>query len=114
MTMQSLVAGLVISCIATIASASPFPEAKPDPVAQISVPSLGPSVPGFDDPIGTLTPPLPVLQPPTPAAPSPPFEGSDLKPKKIGYFWTGAGDKDHAGLKTLFVHHHAVIDEAAF
>jgi selenium-binding protein 1 len=26
---------------------------------------------------------------------SPPWEGSEIKPKKIGYFWTGAGDNQH-------------------
>lgn len=79
-----------------LALASPFPEANPE--AQISLPPLIPSVPGFTDPIAQNAPPLPVLQVPTPALESPPFQGSDIKPKKIGYFWTGAGDNQHKGI----------------
>lgn len=78
-----------------LALASPFPEAQPE--AQVSLPPLIPSVPGFAQPINQLSPPLPVLQVPTPALESPPFTGSDIKPKKIGYFWTGAGDNQHKG-----------------
>lgn len=88
---------LVLGYLAVSVLANPVPEAEPDPNPQVSVPPLIPSVPGFTDPIGTLAPPLPVLQVPTPAKPSPPFTGSDIKPKKIGYFWTAAGDNDHAG-----------------
>ena len=80
---------------AFIVSASPVAEAVPDP---LPLPPLIRSVHGFTDPIGTLAPPLPVLQVPTPAKASPPFTGSDIKPKKIGYFWTAAGDNDHAGI----------------
>jgi hypothetical protein len=40
-------------------------------------------------------PPLPILQVPTPPLESPPFPVSNIKPKKIGYFWTGAGDNNH-------------------
>lgn len=82
-----------------LALASPFPE--PNPEAQISLPPLIPSVPGFTDPISQTAPPGVVLQPPTPPLPSPPFTGSDLKPKKIGYFWTGAGDNKHAGMSSI-------------
>ncbi|KAI4160391.1 MAG: hypothetical protein LQ342_005802 [Letrouitia transgressa] len=95
MAIQKLLSLTVLGCIVASSLASPVPEAEPDPIPQISLPPLIPSVPGFTDPIGTLVPPLPVLQPPTPAKPSPPFVGSDIKPKKIGYFWTGAGDNDH-------------------
>lgn len=74
--------------------ASPFAEPNPDP--QISAPGA-PSIPGFTDPIIKTAPPGIVLQPPTPPLPSPPFTGSDIKPKKIGYFFAGAGDNQHAG-----------------
>lgn len=64
----------------------------------ISIPTPVPSVPPFTDPIIQTAPPGIVLQPPTPALESPPFTPSDLKPKKIGYFWTGAGDNKHKGI----------------
>ena len=88
---------LVLGYLLASASANPVPEAEPDPIPQISLPPLIPSVPGFADPLSSLTPPLPVLQVPTPPKDSPPFVGSNIKPKKIGYFWTGAGDNQHAG-----------------
>lgn len=62
---------------------------------QISLPPLIPSIPGVTEPLNSLIPPLPILQFPTPALDSPPFEVKDIKPKKIGYFWTGAGDNKH-------------------
>lgn len=97
MSTVSIISGFLLA----LAAASPL--ADPAPVA-LSLPPLIPSVPGFADPISQLAPPLPVLQVPTPALPSPPFQGSDIKPKKIGYFWTGAGDNNHAGMssKDLF------------
>ncbi|KAJ5102256.1 hypothetical protein NUU61_004478, partial [Penicillium alfredii] len=61
----------------------------------LSLPPLIPSIPGVTDPLTTNAPPLPILQVPTPPLKSPPFEGSNIKPKKIGYFWTGSGDKNH-------------------
>ncbi|RDL42561.1 Uncharacterized protein BP5553_02540 [Venustampulla echinocandica] len=70
------------------------PIAEPDP--QLSLPPLIPSIPGVTDPIVSNAPPLPILQLPTPPLASPPFVGSNIKPKKIGYFWTGAGDNIHA------------------
>jgi selenium-binding protein 1 len=45
----------------------------------------------------TNAPPLPILQVPTPPLESPPFTPSDIRPKKIGYFWTGSADKFHKG-----------------
>ncbi len=85
-------ASLTFCCLLATAFASPF--------AQFSLPPLIPetSIPGFPGLLSNLAPPLPVLQVPTPALPSPPFQGSDIKPKKIGYFWTGAGDNNHAGM----------------
>lgn len=62
----------------------------------LSIPGgLIPAIPGVTEPLGDIVPPLPILQAPLPALPSPPFSGSDIKPKKIGYFWTGSGDDQH-------------------
>jgi hypothetical protein len=61
----------------------------------ISLPPLIPSIPGVTDALPSIIPPLPILQFPTPALESPPFTPSDIKPKKIAYYWTGAGDKAH-------------------
>ncbi|KAK1138540.1 hypothetical protein N8T08_002426 [Aspergillus melleus] len=61
----------------------------------LSLPPLIPSIPGVTEPLNNLSPPLPILQVPTPALDSPPFTPSEIKPKKIGYFWTGSGDKEH-------------------
>ncbi|KAK4127026.1 hypothetical protein N657DRAFT_566176 [Parathielavia appendiculata] len=62
----------------------------------ISLPGpLIPSIPGVTTPLTQNAPPLPILQVPTPPLDSPPFTASNIKPKKIGYFWTGAGDKQH-------------------
>ncbi|KAF2154536.1 hypothetical protein K461DRAFT_237806 [Myriangium duriaei CBS 260.36] len=68
---------------------------------QISIPgSLIPSIPGVTEPLSSNAPPLPVLQLPTPPLPepNPGWEQhiSDIKPKKIGYFWTASGDNEHA------------------
>ena len=89
---------LVFIALASVAFATPVPEPNPEP--QISLPgSLIPSIPGVTDPIVSgLSLPLPVLQLPTPPLSSPGFVGSNIKPKKIGYFWTGAGDNEHAGM----------------
>ncbi|KAL9946549.1 hypothetical protein ACHAQF_005672 [Verticillium nonalfalfae] len=65
------------------------------PKRQISLPPLIPAIPGVTEPLADNAIPLPVLQLPTPPLDSPPFAGSNIKPKKIGYFWTGAGDNKH-------------------
>ena len=58
----------------------------------LSLPPLIPSIPGVTEPLSSNAPPLPILQIPTPPLSSPPFVGNQqIKPKKIGYFWTGAG-----------------------
>lgn len=63
----------------------------------LSLPPLIPSIPGVTEPLATNAPPLPILQVPTPPLSSPPFTSNQqIKPKKIGYFWTGAGDNNHA------------------
>ena len=89
---------LAFIALASVAFSTPVPEPNPEP--QISLPgSLIPSIPGVTDPIVSgLSLPLPVLQLPTPPLSSPGFVGSNIKPKKIGYFWTGAGDNEHAGM----------------
>ena len=61
----------------------------------ISLPPLIPAIPGVTEPLASNAPPLPILQIPTPPLDSPPFTASDIKPKKIGYFWTGSGDNLH-------------------
>lgn len=88
---------VMVALLAYFGLASPVPEANPEP--QISLPPLIPSIPGVTEPLASNAPPLPVLQLPTPPLASPPFTGSDIKPKKIGYFWTGAGDNIHAGMR---------------
>lgn len=67
----------------------------------LSLPPLIPSIPGVTEGLSKNAPPLPILQIPTPPLESPQFNGSDIKPKKVGYFWTGAGDKQHKGLTFL-------------
>jgi len=56
---------------------------------------LIPAIPGVTEPLNGIIPPLPVLQAPLPPLESDPFTPSNIKPKKIGYFWTGAGDNQH-------------------
>ncbi len=75
---------IIFASLLAVAFTSPV--AVPDPNPQLNF-----------NPLAGGAPPLPVLQVPTPALASPPFQGSDIKPKKIGYFWTGAGDNQHAG-----------------
>lgn len=58
-------------------------------------PSLIPSIPGVTEPLTSNAPPLPILQVPTPPLESPDYNGSDIRPNKIGYFWTGSGDNMH-------------------
>ncbi|CAJ0545005.1 Ff.00g085000.m01.CDS01 [Fusarium sp. VM40] len=62
----------------------------------LSLPPLIPKIPGVTEPLADNAPPLPILQLPTPPLDSLPFKTSNIKPKKIGYFWTGAGDNKHA------------------
>lgn len=87
----ALLSSLVAHVAATPTKASDLE--KKDP--QLSLPPLIPSIPGVTEPLVSLIPPLPILQVPTPPLDSPPFEVEDIKPKKIGYFWTGAGDNKH-------------------
>lgn len=80
---------IIFASLLAVALTSPV--AVPDPNPQISLPSQP-----INPPEGLKLNP-PILQLPTPPLASPPFQGSDIKPKKIGYFWTGAGDNQHAG-----------------
>lgn len=94
--MPSLNIRAVLLGLAATVSASPTRVSeleKKDP--QLSLPPLIPSIPGVTDPLVSLIPPLPILQVPTPPLESDPFEVVDIRPKKIGYFWTGAGDNNH-------------------
>ncbi|KAF2663032.1 hypothetical protein K491DRAFT_645148 [Lophiostoma macrostomum CBS 122681] len=62
----------------------------------LSLPPLIPTIPGVTEPLSSNAPPLPILQLPTPPLESPPFESNQqIKPKKIGFFWTAAGDNVH-------------------
>lgn len=78
-----LVAGLLAGSV----------QAKP---LDVSLPNgLIPAIPGVTEPLASLAPPLPIIQVPTPPLDSPPFTPLTIQPKKIGYFWTGAGDNEH-------------------
>lgn len=101
MSAVSITFGFVLA----LAAASPLAE------PQLSIPQVIPSVPGFADPISQLAVPLPVAQVPTPALASPPFQGSDIKPKKIGYFWTASGDNNHAGMSSKVLYHRPRADK---
>jgi selenium-binding protein 1 len=94
--MSLLKAAAILGYLATFGSATPTNTGttKRSPLG-ISLPPLIPSIPGVTEPLASNAPPLPILQLPTPALESPPFTASDIKPKKIGYFWTGSGDNLH-------------------
>lgn len=87
----ALLSSLVAHVAGTPTKASELEKKNP----QLSLPPLIPSIPGVTEPLVSILPPLPIIQPPTPPLDSPPFEVEDIKPKKIGYFWTGAGDNKH-------------------
>jgi hypothetical protein len=93
---SSLQVNMSKSLLALAFALTAFSSPVPDPDPQLSLPPLIPSIPGVTEPLTSNAPPLPILQLPTPPLPSPPFQGSDIKPKKIAYFWTGAGDNQHA------------------
>jgi selenium-binding protein 1 len=83
----------LLSTLVSYVAANPAELEKKEP--QISLPPLIPLIPGVTEPLTDLIPPLPILQFPTPPLPSEPFEVENIKPKKIGYVWTGAGDNKH-------------------
>ncbi|KAJ9293083.1 hypothetical protein DTO271G3_8218 [Paecilomyces variotii] len=71
------------------------------PLSQaLSLPPLIPKIQGVTtpliQPLYDLLPALPIFQAPLPPLDSPPFTPSNIRPKKIGYYWVGAGDKEHA------------------
>lgn len=77
---------------------------------------LIPLIPGVTEPLTTgASIPLPILQLPLPPLESEPFNTSNIKPKKIGYFWTGAGDNQHkdflvtASLDDVSLDPHATV-----
>ncbi|KAH8884405.1 hypothetical protein GQ53DRAFT_880171 [Thozetella sp. PMI_491] len=94
---SSIVSAALLGQLITLVSTTPTTgdSVKRSPLG-ISLPPLIPSIPGVTEPLASNAPPLPILQLPTPPLPSPPFAVSNIKPKKIGYFWTGAGDNIHA------------------
>ncbi|KAK6496023.1 hypothetical protein TWF481_002051 [Arthrobotrys musiformis] len=49
-----------------------------------------------------LIPTLPIVRPPLPPVSSPPFTSSSLKPKKLGYFWTGPGNIKYADFLAVY------------
>ena len=90
----------LLSILAALSRASPVPEAAPAPQG-ISLPPLIPYIPGVTPPISSNAPPLPIIQVPTPPLASPPFTASNIKPKKIGYFWTASGNNQNKGVALL-------------
>ncbi len=96
----SSVALVLASQLVAKASASPATSVSKRSPLGISLPPLIPAIPGVTEPLVDLAPPLPILQIPTPPLDSPFFETKDIKPKKIGYIWTGAGDNHHKDFLT--------------
>ncbi|KAI9671310.1 MAG: hypothetical protein M1831_004219 [Alyxoria varia] len=80
-----------LALAAFVGSVAAHPKAKP----QLSLPGI-PTIPGVTEPLSSNAPPLPILQVPTPPLPDPGYTPSDIKPKKIGFFWTASGDNQHA------------------
>lgn len=96
----SSVALVLASQLVAKAAASPATSVSKRSPLGISLPPLIPSIPGVTEPLVDLAPPLPILQIPTPPLDSQAFETKDIKPKKIGYIWTGAGDNHHKDFLT--------------
>ncbi|PWN43935.1 hypothetical protein IE81DRAFT_287912 [Ceraceosorus guamensis] len=73
---------------------------------QLSIPDS--LIPGINDNITSILQnilgPLPILQAPTPALSSPPFKQLSIKPKKVGYYWTGAEDRKHKDFLAVVSH----------
>lgn len=90
---------LAFAGLLALAAAAP---AEAPTKRQVSLPPLIPAIPGVTEPLASNAPPLPILQLPTPPLPEPPYTPSNIKPKKIGYFWTGAGDNQHADFLASF------------
>jgi selenium-binding protein 1 len=86
---------VLLGQLASLVSSTPTSANRNNKRLGISLPPLIPAIPGVTEPLASNAPPLPILQVPTPPLDSPPFTASNIKPKKIGYFWTGAGDNQH-------------------
>ncbi|KAK6330590.1 hypothetical protein TWF718_002789 [Orbilia javanica] len=101
MPLTPLKAVFLLALHAASTFASPVPNPKPNP---LSIP--GSLIPKIDDSITNLLynaiPSLPILRPPLPPIASPPFTSSSLKPKKLGYFWTGAGNIAYADFLAVY------------
>ncbi|KAK6542278.1 hypothetical protein TWF694_006238 [Orbilia ellipsospora] len=97
MPLTPLKAAFILALHALSTLSSPVP--KPDP---LSIPPLIPTIPGITDPLASLAPPLPILKVPTPPIASPPFTASSLKPKKLGYFWTGPFNQAYADFLAVY------------
>jgi hypothetical protein len=79
-----------------VSSLDTSPIKKRSPLGISLEQGLIPLIPGVTEPLTTdASIPLPILQLPLPPLDSPPFTPSNIKPKKIGYFWTGSGDNQH-------------------
>ncbi len=81
--------------VSHLVSATPVVKNNVNKRLDISLPPIIPLIPGVTEPLSENAPPLPILQVPTPPLESEPFTPSNIRPKKIGYFWTGAGDNKH-------------------
>ncbi|EPS39639.1 hypothetical protein H072_6558 [Dactylellina haptotyla CBS 200.50] len=99
MPLTPLKATFLLALHATMTFTSPVPNPRPNP---LSIPPLIPTIPGITDPLASLAPPIPILKVPTPPIKSPPFTASSLKPKKIGYFWTGPGNQAYADFLAVY------------
>ncbi|KAM7188935.1 selenium-binding protein [Naviculisporaceae sp. PSN 640] len=87
---------LLGSLVSYLANATPTGANDKRSPLGLSLPPLIPKIPGVTEPLSENAIPLPILQLPTPPLPSIPFPVKNIKPKKIGYIWTGAGDNKHA------------------
>ena len=95
MSLYKIALGAFFGLAAALPSQSPTKR-------QLSLPPLIPLIPGVTEPLSENAPPLPILQLPTPPLPEVPWTGSDIKAKKIGFFWTGSGDNEHADFLASF------------
>ena len=91
---SATLASVLLGHLVAFCNAVPTPT-EDDNKRDLSLPPLIPSIPGVTEPLVSAIPPLPILQFPTPPLDSPPFPIHNIKPKKIGHFWTGAGDNHH-------------------
>jgi hypothetical protein len=86
---------IMLSILASAALAGFFASPVVASPLGVSLPPLIPSIPGVTEPLASNAPPLPILQAPTPPIDSPPFTPSNIRPKKVGYIWTGSGNNQN-------------------